>query len=194
MGTYNRTGLRYELQQRIGTTWSASDCNDFLRYGVGGVYPTFYLRKVNTTTAGTGPLQTKPTGATNLYMVGLKRPTSTRVRTLRNWTEGDTDAVVNKTGITGETLVWSWTEGWQLPDNDETTIVMPEEAKDYAILRAHIAALQKFMTTRIQSTDYMAVQVRQQVNEAEVMDSLDALYSEVRLIKENAVPLPEVVR
>jgi hypothetical protein len=191
-----RALLHSELENRLGDTanavWLDAELDGFIDYAIKGLYPTFYQRQMAVTTAGVGPMQTMPTGARNLYMVGLQAVGSARVRVVRGWAEGSTTAFVGKTGITGATLVWGWTSGWDAPVSSGTALTIPLEAEEVVILRAHISALEKLLSDRVSQEKYFALNVRQAATEQEVADTIDGLQVSLRARIEHAIPLPEI--
>jgi len=194
-----RQSLREELERRLGDTanavWSDAQLNGFIDNRIKALYPTWFRRDVAITLADDGPVQTMPARCRNLYEVGLKRSTSTRVRRMRGWNEGDGQALVPKTGIEGETLVWSWTKGWDAPVDDTTTLTIPVEAEEAVLLSAHISALENILTDRVSVEKYHALQVRQGITEDDVATAIDALLASYREHVDNhRMTLPEVVR
>lgn len=196
-----RDGQKTELAMRLGdvayTIWGTTELDGYLNHAYKTLYPTFYQVKVATTTAGAGPVQTKPTTAQydRLHSVGIKRDaTVTRVRPVRRWFDGDVDAIVPLLLITGQTLTWAWTEGWDSPASGSTTLLIPIQAEEYAIVRAQISALEKVLTDRVSAEKYFAVQVRQAITEDDVVNTLDALHVTLRAIAERQPPLPEQER
>lgn len=193
-----RALIRSELARRLGDTgnsiWSTAELNGFIDAAILGLYPTFYQRKVDVTEALDGPVQPAPAGARNLYYVGLRRPSATRVRPMRGWIEGDGDAMVPKLGIAGMELLWAWTEGWNAPADDNEVLTIPSEATEVVLLRAQIAALEKLLSDRVSLEKYHAINVRQGTTEEDIGMTLDALHASLRERIERAVPLPEVQR
>lgn len=196
-----RTTQRAELQNRLGDTgaaiWPTAELDGYLDHAYKSLYPTFFQTLVDTTTATDGPVQTKPTDAANdrLHAIGIKRDdTVTRVRTIRRWHDGDTDAIVPKLNIADQTLVWAWTEGWDAPANGSATLAIPVESEEYAILRAQCSALEKILTDRVSAEKYFAIQLRQSITEDDVANTLDALHVTMREIAEKQPPLPELER
>lgn len=191
-----RATLRGELEYRLGDVanaiWTDNELNAYLDTALKGMYPMWYQRVLATTTATDGPIQTAPAGARNLYMIGLQREGSTRVRPQRGWTEGNGDAFVPKTGITGQTLVWGWTAPYAAPANDSVVLTVPPESEEYIVLRAHITALERLLTDRVQQEKFHALQVRQGVTEEDIATTLDALHETMREIMERAMPAPEI--
>lgn len=191
-----RADVRAEVQSRLGDTaaevWTVDELNGIIDFVIRGLYPTFFQRKVGETTAADGPLQVAPIGARNLFMVGHKKTSSTRVRSLRKWTEGDGDAYVPRTGISGDLLVWAWTEGWDAPASDVEELTIHTEALEVVVLRAAVAALEKLLTDRVSVEKFHAIQVRQGATE----EDIDLLISNFRdSIEErvrNTRPLPEI--
>jgi len=184
------------LQNRLGDTtnaiWSNDELNTYIDGAIVGLYPSYYRRLVDATTAGAGPVQTLPSGARNLYMVGVQRTGSTRVRYLRRWAEGDGEAMVPKTGITGETLVWAWTAGWPAPSSDIEVLTIPSEAEEVVVIRAMVSALEKLLTDRVSAERFLAVQVRQGATEDDINSAIDALHISLRERLERTIPLPEI--
>ena len=196
-----RTTQLAELQNRLGDTgasiWLAATLKGYLDHAYKSLYPTFYRTKVATTTAGTGPVQDKPAAADykRIHSIGVRRDTDvTRVRQIRRWQDGDIDAVVPKLQISGQMLVWAWTEGWDAPAGGSTTLTIPIEAEEYSIVRAQVSALENVLTDRVSAEKYFAVQVRQSITEDDVVNTLDALHVTLRAIAERQPPLPELER
>jgi hypothetical protein len=195
--SYTRLEIRSSLQNRlsaISTIWSDGDLNGIIDDAIEGLYPAFYKRNVGTTTAGVGPSQTLPTGARNLYMIGLQRVGSNRVRPLRNWVEGQSTAIVPKANIAGATLVWAWTSGWDAPATDLTVLDIVNEAREVLLLRCEIAALEELLSTHIQAGGYNAIQARRIVSESDIVNALQAKHTSLQERLERVVPLPEVQR
>jgi hypothetical protein len=195
--SYTRTQLRAALENRlnaVSTVWSSGDLNGFIDDAIEGLYPSFYKRNVQATTAGVGPSQTLPAGARNLYMVGLQRVGSNRVRPLRNWVEGQSAAMVPKSNIAGATLVWAWTSGWTAPATDLVAMDIVPEAREVLLLRAEIAAFEELLSGKLQEGGYGAVQLRQMITEDEVVNALQAKHASLQDRLDRVVPLPEVLR
>ena len=184
------------MSARLGdasnTVWTTTDINGYIDNALRGLYPTFFQRNVNTTTAGSGPLQTMPSTARNVYSVGLQATGATRVRPLRNWVEGFGNALIPKLNITGETLVWAWTSGWDAPANDTDALTIPLEAQEVVILRVQIAALEHILGSRAKQDKYFSLQVRQAVDENDLATMIDALHASLTERLSKAQPLPEV--
>lgn len=196
-----RNSQRGELQNRLGDTgaaiWPTAELDGYLDHAYKSLYPTFYRTRVATTTATIGPIQTKPAAAANdrLHSIGIKRDsTVTRVRPLRRWYDGETDAIVPRLNITDQTLVWAWTEGWDAPASGTDALTIPIQAEEFCILRAQISALEKILTDRVSAEKYFAIQLRQSITEDDVANTLDALHVTLRSIAERQVPLPELER
>lgn len=191
-----RATLLADLDDRLGdgsnTIWTANEKKSYIDNAIEGLYPTFFRRRVATTTAGDGPVQTLPADCRNLYMVGLQRAGSTRVRSMRRWTEGDGVAVVPKTGIAAETLVWAWTSGWSAPTADDEVLTLPVEARDFVLMRAMVSALENLLINRVAQERFLAVQVRQGATEDDINSTIDALHISLRERREGSVPLPEI--
>lgn len=189
-----RTTLRNRLGEATADVWSDSELDDFLDDAIEGLYPSFYQREVETTLATAGPLQTMPTGCRNLHYVGLKRPTSNRVRNIRNWKEGNGEAYIPKTDIDNpaHTIVWAWTQGWDAPSTGSESISVPTDAQEVIILRAAITALEAVLTSRVKSEKYHAIMVRPGVTEEDVVTTMEALHASLNDRLERVIPLPEV--
>lgn len=191
-----RDALQAELERRLGDTsnliWSDSDVAGALDFAVKSLYPVFFRRRTETSAAGAGPIQEAPAGARNIYMIGLQRTGSTRVRPLRQWTEGDGEAFVPKTGITGETLVWAWTEGWSAPSTGGESITIPVESEEVVLLRAECSLLEKLLVDRVSAEKYLAVNVRSAATEEDIASAIEAIHDTLRERTTTIVPLPEV--
>lgn len=191
-----RTTVRSELANRLGdpsfVVWTTAELNGYIDNAIKGLYPSFYQRKVATSTAAAGPLQTPPAGARNIYLVGLQRTGSTRVRPLRQWAEGALQVFVPKTGITGDVLVWGWTEGWDSPASDTEVLGIPRESEEVVILRAQVVALEKLLTNSVSAEKYFATQVREAHTDEDISLAIDAIHSSLRERLATVVPLPEV--
>lgn len=191
-----RDSLHTELERRLGDTsngiWSDAELDDYLNNAITALYPYWFRRMVDETLAGAGPLQVAPANCRNIYMLGHKRTTSTRVRPLRNWFEGDGEAYVSKTGITGDTLVWAWTEGWGVPASGTEVLTFPPEANEAVLLRAQISAMEKLLVDRVSADKYHALQVRQASSDEDVASALDALHASLREHYDRAMVLPEI--
>jgi hypothetical protein len=194
----SRSTLVAELRSRLGEAaddvWETTELKGFVNFAIKALYPYFFQYKVDTTTAGAGPIQTAPTGARNLYSIGVVRDGATRVRPIRGWTEGDAEANVPKLGITDQVLVWSWTEGWDAPSTDSETLTIPKEAEEVVVIRAHITALEKVITSRSKTQLYLAVQVREGASEQDILDTLDALHASLKEHLDRGMQLPQAVR
>lgn len=186
--------LKAALESRLGntTSWSSSELEGYVKTAIEGLYPSFYRNRVATTIAADGPIQTAPVGARNFYRIGLQRLGSTRVRKIRGWAEGDGEIFCPKTGVTGQTLVWSWTEGWEAPASTTDAIGLPPEAREVVVLRAHISALEKLLSNRLALESYLAIQVREGTTDEEIVSTLDALHLSVRERLDRVRPLPEL--
>lgn len=188
--------LRTALGDRLGdaghTTWTSGEKDTVLNASIKSLYPSFFQRQVDTTEAGDGPIQTAPAGARNLYLVGLQRTGSTRVRPLRGWSEGDGEAFVPKTGISGQLLVWAWTSGWDSPSDETDILTFPREAEEVVLLRAEIALLSQLIADRVRTEKYHALQVRQGTTEEDIVLAIDAKQASLRDLLERVIPLPEV--
>lgn len=191
-----RATIRAEVENRLGDTanvvWTEAELNGFIDHVIQGLYPTFYQRQVDESVAGAGPLQTMPATARNLYMVGHKRATSSRVRPIRGWQEGSGEAYVGRTGITGDTLVWAWTSGWDAPATDDEALTFPTEAIEVVVMRTMVAALEKLLTDRVSQETYHAIQVREGASEQEIDMLLANLRDSIKERVDRTLPLPEV--
>lgn len=194
----SRTTLLQALRMRLGEAaddvWESTELKAFVDSAIKGLYPYYFQYKVDTTVAGAGPIQTAPDGARNIYSIGVVRDGATRVRPIRAWTEGDGDANVPKLGITDQILVWSWTEAFAAPVNDGDTLTIPIQAEEAVLLRAHITALEKVVTSRAKRALYFATQVREGVTEQDILDTLDALHASLKEHLDAGQKLPELVR
>lgn len=191
-----RADIRNEVESRLGDTtnvvWTEAQLNGIIDFVVQGLYPTFFQREVAETTAGAGPIQTMPADARNLYMLGHKRATSTRVRSLRKWEEGDGEAYIPRTGITGDTLVWAWTQGWSAPVNDTEVLSFPPEAVEVVVLRTMVAALEYLLTDRVSQEKFHAIQVREGNSENDIDLLISNLRDSITERVQRTLPLPEV--
>lgn len=179
------------LNDPTNTIFTASELNGYISQAIASLYPSFWIFKASTTTAGAGPLQTNPSDARNIYFIGLQKTGSTRVRMLRQWREGDTSTYVPKTGITGETLVWAWTTGFTKPSDDVTALDIPQEAEEVVVLKVQITALERVLSSRVESAKYFALTVREGVTEQDLVATLDALHASLDQRLKNTIPRPE---
>lgn len=189
-----RDALLSELKTgHLGTTyWSDTKLELYLDRAIERLYPTWFQRNVDTTVAGTGPVQTMPSGATNVHEIVVH---DGRPRYLRGWSEGDTDAYVPfSTDVTGKTLVWMWTAGWSAPATGATNMTMPTDAESAVVIMAKMAALQSLLTDKLQVDTHMAAQVRPNITEDELLGAIDALSRELRELADRALMRPEVRR
>lgn len=196
-----RLTVRDELRRRLGdvasVVWTDTELNGFIDNGISGLYPTYYLRQQGTTTAGAGPVQPFPAATPavrNLYHVVIQFPASTRTHSVMGWTEGATGAVLPVGGITGATLVWSWTKGFTVPSVDGTTLDVTPEAEEVLVLRTQITAMENLLSDRVKTDKFFALNIRQGVTEQDIAIILDALHSSLNKRQERAIPLPELVR
>lgn len=191
-----RADIRSEVVSRLGDSngevWTETQLNGLIDFVVQGLYPTYFQRQVEETVAGGGPLQPAPAGARNLYMIGHKRASSTRVRALRAWHEGEGEAYVPRTGISGDALVWAWTEGWPAPTSDTDPLLFPGEAVEVVVLRTMIAALEYLLTDRVSREKFHAIQVREGASENDIDLLLSNLRDSISERLQRALPLPEV--
>lgn len=189
-----RASLRFRLGEAAADVWTDAELNNYLWAGMQALYPYYFLHRVGTTVASGGPVQSTPPGAKNIYQVGVVPLTGTRVRPVRGWTEGDEDAIVPRLNLTGLTLTWSWTEGWDAPSSATEVLTIPTESQAMVICRAQISALERVLTNRTKREKYFAVQVREGVTEQDVLDAIDALHQSMRELSERAAPLPVPVK
>lgn len=191
-----REDVREAVQARLGDSggevWTESELNSLIDLAIKGLYPAFYRRLVAETTAGTGPIQTAPAGVRNLYFLGHKRQTSTRARGVRGWLEGDGEAYLPRVGITGDLLVWGWTDGWDAPATDATTLDLPKAAEEVLVLRTCVAALETLLTDRVKKEGFHAIQVRESSSEQDIDLLISNLRDSIEERVRNAVPLPEI--
>lgn len=191
-----RADIRSEVQRRLGDTtgavWSEAQLNGIIDLTVQGLYPTYFQREVAETEAQDGPIQPMPSEARNLYMVGHKRATSTRVRALRGWNEGDGEAYIPRTGIEGDLLVWAWTEGWDAPTDDDERLTFPAEAVEVVVLRVMVSALEYLLTDRVSEEKFHAIQVREGATEPDIDLLLSNLRDSITERVSRAIALPEV--
>lgn len=190
-----RSDLRADINYRLGdigaTIFTATEVNKYIDKAIKSLYPTYFLYKTNTIVATDGPLQTTPAGAKNIYYVGLKKVTSTRVRLVRQWREGADQVFIPKTGITGETLVFAWTAGFNSPADDVTTLDLNPECEEVVILRSMISCLERITSSRVETAKYFSMTVREGVTEADLTATLDALHASLEQRLKQAVPRPE---
>lgn len=185
-----RTEVGYRLGDIGGTVFTATEVNKYLDHAIKSLYPTYWIWKVATTTAGAGPLQTNPTGGRDFYTLGQQKVGSTRVRLLRQWKEGDTQTYIPRTGITGDTLVWAWTQGFTSPADDVTVLDMNPECEEVVILRTMISCLERIVTNRVEAARYFALTVREGVTEADIVQTIDALHASLDQRLKQATPRP----
>lgn len=193
-----RLTVREELRRRLGdvasVVWTDAELNGFIENAIRGLYPTYYLRDQATTVAGSGVTQTAPAGARNIYQIAINYPSSTRVHSLMGWTEGNGQAFLPVGGITGATLIWSWTKGFTAPAADGTTLDVTSEAEEVLILRTQITAMENLLSDRVKTDKFFALNIRQGVTEQDIAIILDALHSSLNKRQERAIPLPEVIK
>lgn len=192
----SRATLRDELRRRLGDTssivWTDAELNGFLDQSVKALYPTYFQRKTGSTAASDGPAQQLPADASNLYYVGLQRTGATRVRPIRGWIEGDGEVVVPKLGITGMTLHWGWTEGWDAPASDTETIPIPKQAEEVTLLRSNILSMERLLASRTHFENFQALLGLQEgVTETEINAAINSLKDSLNRIQEKAIPLPD---
>lgn len=188
--------MRDELRRRLGDTgsavWNDPELNGFLNQSVKALYPIYFQHKTGSTPASAGPAQQIPTGARNLYYVGLQRVGATRVRPIRGWIEGDGVVIVPKLGILGFTLHWAWTEGWDSPVTDTEVIPIPMEAEETTILRANVLAMERLLASRTHFESFQALLGLQEgVTEKEINASISSMKDSLIRFQEKAIKLPE---
>ena len=192
-----RSELREQVITRLGDpngeVWTVPELNDYLNQAIQSLYPYWPVYKVGTTTAGPGPVQTAPSGCRNIYWIGVKGATSTRVRTIRGWREGDGNAIVPKVNINGLELSWAWTEPHPAPTSDAAALTIPEQAEEVVVLRAVISALERVLSSKVKRERYYALHMREGVTEPDIGLALDALHESVRRRLERAPQPPERV-
>lgn len=190
------TTLLNEVESRLNdptnVVWTEAELKSAIRYHIKSLFPTYFRLRLEETTAGPGPMQPGPSGARNFYLLGHKRATSSRVRPLRGWTEGEGKAFVPKTGITGDTLVWGWIEGWEPPTDDNEILLIPLEAEQMVILGAHKTALEKLLTNEVSQGRYLSLNVRQAATETDILDTIGELRQNIDDLVSRALPRPEV--
>lgn len=189
-----RSDLRTEIQNRLNdgsaAIWPAAELNGYISQAIKSLYPSFWIFKTVTTTASDGPLQTNPSGARNIYFLGLQKPGSTRVRMLRQWREGDTSTYIPKTGISGQVLVWAWTAGFTAPTGDITALDIPQEAEEIVVIKVQITALERVLSSRVETAKYFALTVREGVTEVDLVNTLDALHASLDQRLATTIKLP----
>lgn len=193
-----RLTVRDELRRRLGdggsVVWTDAELNGFIDNGISGLYPTYYLRDQATTTAGSGATQTAPTGARNIYHIAIQFIGSTRTHSLMGWREGNGQAYLPVSGISGSTLVWSWTKGFTIPGSDVNVLDVTPEAVEVLVLRTQITAMENLLSDRVKTDKFFALNIRQGVTEQDIAIILDALHSSLNKRQERAIPLPEVIQ
>lgn len=195
-----RATVRDELRRRLGdypspgAVWDDNELNGFIETAIGGLYPTYFLFDQNTTTAGAGPIQPAPSGARNIYHIGIVLPGSVRTHSVLSWEEGNGQVYLPVTSITGATLVWSWTKGFTVPSSDGTTLDVVPEALEVLILRSHITAIENLLSDRMKTDKFFALNIRQGVTEQDLATLLDALHSSLNKREERVIPLPKIVK
>lgn len=189
-----REDLRVEIAYRLGdisqAIFTTTELNKYIDKAIKSLYPTYFQYNVETTVAEDGPLQTMPTGARDLYYIGVQKLNSTRVRLLRQWREGQGQSFIPKTGISGETLVWAWTSGFDVPTEDLIDIGLNAECEEVVILRVCISALERISSSRVETAKYFALTVREGVTEADIISILDAFHASLDARIKSAVPRP----
>lgn len=192
-----RQTIREEVERRLGDTtnvvWTDADLNGYIDNVIRGLYPTFFRFDAATTTAGAGPLQNLPSGARNVYAIAVQMTNSARPIPVSGWTEGSTAAFIPVTGITGATIVWSWTKGFTAPAADGTTLDLNAEVEEFVILRTHLTALEHLLGSRVKQDKYFALNLRQAVTEADIATLIDALHASLDERMQRAIPLPQPV-
>lgn len=193
-----RLTVREELRRRLGdggsVVWTDTELNGFIENGIAGLYPTYFLYDQATTTAGSGATQPAPSGARNIHQIAIQFTGSTRTHALRGWQEGNAQAYLPVSGITGSTLVWSWTKGFTVPTGDVVALDVTNEALEVLILRTQITAMENLLSDRVKTDKFFALNIRQGVTEQDIAIILDALHSSLNKRQERAIPLPEKVQ
>lgn len=190
--------LRFRLGEAAEAVWSDSELESYINSAITSLYPHWYIYETGTTIAGEGPEQTHPTDASevvarNIYYVGVRKETSTRVRTIRGWHEGNGVTVVPKVNILDDTLVWSWTMPHLPPYDGETALTIPPQAEEVVVLRAQITALERVITSKAKQQVYFATQAREGTTEQDLVAALDALHASVDTRMKDAPGPPERV-
>lgn len=192
-----RSTLIADASQRLGdpgnVVFTIGEMRLYFNQAVTSLYPTWYKFAVGTTTASAGPIQTAPAGARNIYYIGESKPTSVRVRLLRQWKEGLGQAVIPKTGIgppTASTLVWAWTTGFTDPGDDVTTLDLNPECEEVVVIKMCISALERVASNRVELLKYFALTVREGVTEQDVIQALDAFHASLEDRVKAAIPRP----
>lgn len=175
------------------TYWTTAMLDDFVENAIGSLYPTWFQRKIASTTGVSGPIQNLPAGARNLYEIVVHEATG-RPRFLRGWTEGATTAYIPTADLTGKTIVWAWTSGFTVPTADGDTLDITPEARLPVLLKAKMQALESLLTTRVLSDAFLAQQIRRDVNEGEIVEAINSADATLRELAQAAVKLPEVRR
>jgi len=199
-----RADLRAELRHRLydpldqfgddaACAFLDDELDAYLDAAITSLYPHWYVFGTGTTTAGPGPEQDLPAGAVNIYYVGVKKDTSTRVRTIRGWHEGATVAIVPKVNIEGDELVWAWTTPHDAPASDVAVLTIPLQAEEVVVLRSQISALERVITDRVKAARYFATQVREGITENDIAVALDALHQSVDVRMKDAPGPPDRV-
>jgi hypothetical protein len=179
------------LNDPTNVVWTEEELRSFVDFSIKSLYPSFFQLKVATTVATDGPLQAMPVNCSHLHNVGIKRASSTRVRPQRGWEEGDGYTYIPKTGISGDTIVWSWTEGWDAPASDTEPLDIPLNAEEVVVLRAQIRALEKLLTDRVSQDRYFSLNVRQGASETDILDTIDGMRAAVSDLLAKAIVKPE---
>lgn len=195
-----RQTLREELERRLGDTgnivWDDTELNGFLDLSIKTLYPIYYLTKVGTTVAGAGPIQTAPAGAVGkrIYYLGFQRTGTNKTRPLHGWVAGEANGqvIVPKLTISGMTLLWGWTEGFDAPVTDGTTLTIPKEAEEVVVLRAQVLSLERLLTSRTHFEEYQVLlAAREGVTEEGIVGAINSLRTNIQSLEARAVPRPE---
>lgn len=186
--------LRTICSQRLGdianAVFTTGELDAYVTAAVQSLYPTYFQYAAATTVASAGPLQTMPAGARNIYYIGEQKPTSTRVRMIRQWKEGVGTTFVPKVNIAGETLVWAWTTGFTVGATVSTPFVLSDECVEPVILRTCISALERVASSRVETAKYFALTVREGVTEQDIISILDAYHASLDARIKQAVARP----
>lgn len=191
-----RQTIREEVERRLGDTanaiWTDAELNGLIDQCIGGLYPLYFRYDQSTTTAGTGPTQPLPAGAKNIYAVDIQLAGSARTRAVLEWSEGATTAVLPVSGITGATLIWSWTKGFTVPAADGTTLDLSPEAEKYVVVNTHLSAMEKLLSSRTHLENYRILQtIREGVSAQDITTLVNDLRVSLESLAARAIPRPE---
>lgn len=190
--------MRTSLRDRLGDVaipyvWSDDQLDGFIDSAVTGLYPVYYnFANEISEASGSGPLYPTPAGARNLYRVGLMSSSSSRIRWLRGWSEGNSQCLIPKTNIAGYTIVWCWTEGFEPPVSDTLPLGIPLEAEEVVLLRSTKSALEALLGNRVLKERYYSLNARVANTEDDIALTIDSINASIRERTEKAIPLPKV--